>query len=111
MGSAKLNLEAESAAELMQDLITALEEMGVVVVKSNGEIPKELYDILKNKGEIVYIPGEGIPDSLLPSLYETNEEELIDFIIKKKSALEKILSFLEEDGYEIHRPHNGDKWE
>ncbi|NUM37336.1 MAG: hypothetical protein HUU50_22565 [Candidatus Brocadiae bacterium] len=111
MGSAKLNLEAESAAELMQDLITALEEMGVVVVKSNGEMPKEIYDILKNKGEIVYTPGEGIPDGLLSSLYQENEQDLIDFLLEKKSALEKIVASLEEQGYEIHHPHNGDKWE
>lgn len=111
MGEVKLSMDADSLKELIEDFTSAMEEMGSIVLKSTGEIPESLDDILRSKGLILFRPGEGIPEGILGAIVEEDQEEVIDFLMEKEEPRERLIQILQEKGYEVNPPEKENNWD
>ena len=111
MGNVKINMEADSLKEFLEDLTGALEEMGAIVVKGNDDPSESLEKMLASKGMLMFKPGQGIPEGLLISLLKEDQEEVVDAVIGNPESLARIVQSLEEKGYQIQQPEKKNSWD
>jgi fructose-1,6-bisphosphatase/sedoheptulose 1,7-bisphosphatase-like protein len=94
--------------ELIEEAVSAIEEMGCVVVKGMGDVPGSLDDIIKAKGMFLYRPVESAPDGMIKTLIEKELDGVIEALLENHETRDRIVDALQEKGYQIRLPEKQD---
>lgn len=104
MGDVKLNMESDSLKELFEDMVSALQEMGAIVIKPTEEMPDMVEKLFASKGQFVFKPGEGVPKGLIKAIADEDQEEMIQFVLDNAESRQRLFEVLEEKNYKIEKP-------